>query len=121
MPEYDFAATMREEVEQLRREIGAPDLRAGLSEMAQRFQVSEEEALAALWRASKRHGETLSVFVGELRGQFEREAAQASGAAGTADASGAAGVSDSASAEKAAAGAENAAASGAGTAGGAGA
>ena len=82
MPEYDFAATMREEVEQLRREIGAPDLRAGLSEMAQRFQVSEEEALAALWRASKRHGETLSVFVGELRGQFEREAAQSAGAAG---------------------------------------
>ncbi|HEX2515998.1 MAG TPA: hypothetical protein VH257_14925 [Chloroflexota bacterium] len=85
MPEYDFAATMREEVEQLRREIGAPDLRAGLSEMAQRFQVSEEEALAALWRASKRHGETLSVFVGELRGQFEREAAQAAGAAGVSD------------------------------------
>jgi Flp pilus assembly protein TadB len=89
MPEYDFAATMREEVEQLRREIGAPDLRAGLSEMAQRFQVSEEEALAALWRASKRHGETLSVFVGELRGQFEREAAQAAGAAGAAGGAGA--------------------------------
>jgi hypothetical protein len=102
MPEYDFAATMREEVEQLRREIGAPDLRAGLSEMAQRFQVSEEEALAALWRASKRHGETLSVFVGELRGQFEREAAQAAGAAGAAGAPGAAGVTDTASAETAA-------------------
>jgi len=102
MPEYDFAATMREEVEQLRREMGAPDLRPALSEMAQRFQVTEEEALAALWRASKRHGETLSVFVGELRAQFEREAAQAAGApgasgaaataAGTAGAPGAAGA-----------------------------
>jgi Flp pilus assembly protein TadB len=81
MPEYDFAATMREEVEQLRREIGAPDVRPALNEMAQRFQVSEDEALAALWRASKRHGETLSVFIGELRAQFEREAAQTAGGA----------------------------------------
>jgi Flp pilus assembly protein TadB len=92
MPEYDFAATMREEVEQLRRETGAPDLRPALSEMAQRFQVTEEEALAALWRASKRHGETLSVFIGELRAQFEREAAQAAGVSGAAGAGGAGGA-----------------------------
>jgi hypothetical protein len=75
MAEYDFAATVREEVEQLRRELTVEDLRPALSEMAGRFGVSEAEALAALWRASKRHGETLLVFAGELKAQFEREAA----------------------------------------------
>jgi hypothetical protein len=76
MPEYDFAATMQEEVEQLRRELAAPEVRPALTEMARRFETSEEEALAALWRASKRHGETLAVFAGELKAQFEREAAE---------------------------------------------
>jgi len=33
-------------------------------------------ALAALWRASKRHGETLPVFLSELRTQHEREVAR---------------------------------------------
>jgi hypothetical protein len=75
MPEYDFAATMRQEVEQLRRELASEDVRPALTELARRFGASEEEALAALWRASKRHGETLAVFAGELKAQFEREAA----------------------------------------------
>jgi hypothetical protein len=78
MPEYDFAATVREEVEQLRRELADPDVPPALREMAQRFGTSEPEALAALWRASKRHGETLAVFAGELRAQFEREHAAGS-------------------------------------------
>jgi hypothetical protein len=99
MPDYDFAATMREEVEQLRRETSAPELRPALAEMAQHFQVSEEEALAALWRASKRHGETIAVFIGELRTQFEREAAQATGA--TAGAAGASGSESAAGAARA--------------------
>jgi hypothetical protein len=88
MPEYDFAATMQEEVEQLRRELAAPEVRPALTEMARRFGTSEEEALAALWRASKRHGETLAVFSGELKAQFEREAAAGAdeAAAGTDDA-----------------------------------
>ena len=76
MPEYDFAATMRQEVEQLRRELAAPEVRPALTEMARRFGTSGEETLAALWRASKRHGETLAVFAGELKAQFEREAAE---------------------------------------------
>jgi hypothetical protein len=75
MPEYDFAATVREEVEQLRRELAAPEVGPALQEMGQHFGISREEALAALWRASKRHGETLAVFAGELRAQFEREQA----------------------------------------------
>lgn len=80
MPEYDFAATMREEVEQLRRELVSPDVRPAVAELARRFGTSDDEALAALWRASKRHGETLAVFASELRGQLEREsAATASG------------------------------------------
>ena len=76
MPEYDFAATMRQEVEQLRRELAGEDVRPALGEIARRFGASEEEALAALWRASKRHGETIAVFIGELKAQFEREAAE---------------------------------------------
>ena len=96
MPEYDFAATMREEVEQLRREIGAPDLRPALSEMAQRFQVSEEEALAALWRASKRHGETLSRLCRASCGRSSSGKRRSAG--GDAAPSGAAGAPASASA-----------------------
>jgi hypothetical protein len=90
MPEYDFAATVREEVEQLRRELASPEVRPALDEMARRFGTSEEEALAALWRASKRHGETLLAFAGELRAQFEREAAE--GEAGDAGSAGEAGA-----------------------------
>lgn len=75
MPDYDFAATVREEVAQLRRELALPTTMSAVQALAQRFGVTEGEALAVLWRASKRHGETLTVFAGELQGQFEREAA----------------------------------------------
>ncbi|MGH2350869.1 MAG: hypothetical protein ACRDI2_05785 [Chloroflexota bacterium] len=81
MPEYDFATTVREELEQLTKELATPNTGEAIREMAQRFGASEPEMLAALWRASKRHGETLLVFAGELRAQFERETAAATGAA----------------------------------------
>jgi Flp pilus assembly protein TadB len=83
MPEYDFAATVKEEVAQLERELAAADVLPALPEMAQRFGVSEGAILAALWRACKRHGETLSVFLGELRAQFAREAAEGGPSAGS--------------------------------------
>ncbi|HEX2033932.1 MAG TPA: hypothetical protein VHS99_07090 [Chloroflexota bacterium] len=79
MPEYNFAATVQEEIAQLSRELGAEEVRQAIHEMAQRFGTADDVILAALWRASKRHGETLTVFVDELRGQFERETAAAEG------------------------------------------
>jgi hypothetical protein len=77
MPEYDFAASVREELEQLRKELAAPGLDDALAELGPRFAADERELLPALWRASKRHGETLTVFAGELKQQFAREAARA--------------------------------------------
>ena len=41
------------------------------------------ETLAALWRASKRHGETLGVFLQDLNQQHERDIARQSEGAGT--------------------------------------
>jgi hypothetical protein len=83
MPEYDFAASVREELDQLRKELTAPGLGDALTELGPRFAADERELLPALWRASKRHGETLTVFAGELRQQFAREAARAGEAGGT--------------------------------------
>jgi hypothetical protein len=82
MPEYDFAASVREELDQLGRELAAPAIQDGLAEMGRRFGVGERELLPALWRASKRHGETLTTFIDELRNQFAREAARATGDTG---------------------------------------
>jgi len=77
MPEYDFFRTVREELNQLQKELAAPGVRDLITSIAARLGVSHEEALAALWRASKRHGETLAVFGTELHSQFERETARA--------------------------------------------
>ena len=79
MPEYDFATGVREELEQLRKELAAPGTAEAVRALAQRFNAGEHEMLAALWRASKRHGETLTVFAGELNAQFQREAPAATG------------------------------------------
>ena len=76
MPEYAFVASVRQEVEQLTAELAAPDVSQGIDEVAQRLGTPREVALAALWRASKRHGETLSVFLHELHNQHEREVAR---------------------------------------------
>ncbi len=78
MPEYDFYATVKGDLDQLTKEMDADGLDDGIDAVAKRLGVPRERALAALWRASKRHGETLSVFVGELKGQDEREAARTS-------------------------------------------
>jgi molybdopterin converting factor small subunit len=77
MPEYDFFATVRNELQALRQELAAAGVREMIAEVAQRLGASEEETLAAMWRASKRHGETMAVFSQELRNQFAREAARA--------------------------------------------
>jgi hypothetical protein len=76
MPIYDFVATVQEEVRQLRRELVDPEVRPALRDVAQRLGITEEEALAVVWRASKRHGETIGVFAGELQAQYAREAAE---------------------------------------------
>lgn len=81
MPVYDFVLSVREELEQLERELSKPEVRKGLKRVSQRLASAEDVTVAALWRASKRHGETLSVFITELDQQFERETAAASGAA----------------------------------------
>jgi hypothetical protein len=38
--------------------------------------VSEQHAFAAFWRASKRHGESLQAFAGEIRDQQQRQLAE---------------------------------------------
>lgn len=78
MPEYDFYATVKADLDQLTKEMDAEDLSAGIDAVAKRLGVPRERALAALWRASKRHGETLSVFLSELKQQDERETARQS-------------------------------------------
>lgn len=78
MPEYDFYATVKADLDQLTKEMDAEDLSAGIDAVAKRLGVPRERALAALWRASKRHGETLSVFLSELKQQDERETARKS-------------------------------------------
>jgi hypothetical protein len=75
MPEYDFFANVRTDIDLLRNEMSVPGVEEMVREVARRAGVNEREALAALWRTSKRHGETLGVFAGELRDQFERETA----------------------------------------------
>jgi hypothetical protein len=75
MPEYDFMNNVRGDIELLRKEMSAPGVEEMIREVAQRTGASEREALAALWRTSRRHGETLGVFVAELRDQFARETA----------------------------------------------
>jgi hypothetical protein len=78
MPEYNFINSVREEVELIRQELaqsGTPEM---IDEVAQRLGASREETLAALWRASKRHGETLTVFLRDLRQQHERDVARQS-------------------------------------------
>ena len=79
MPEYDFFGTLREELAQLRRELDAAGVRETVLSLSQRFNTRQDEMLAALWRSSKRHGETLAVFGRELAAQTEREAARQSG------------------------------------------
>ena len=76
MPEYDFYATVRADLAQLEKELDAEGVSEGLDAVATRLGVSRERALGAIWRSSKRHGETLSVFVGELKAQTERETAR---------------------------------------------
>lgn len=77
MPEYDFFRTVREDLSELGKELAMPGVREAVDTFADRFGVERDLALAALWRMSKRHGETLSTFVAELNDQAQREAAQA--------------------------------------------
>lgn len=81
MPDYDFYASLREDLARVQQEIGAPGVRDAVREIAQRAGAGEPETLAALWRTSKRHGETLAVFAQELRNQLQRETASGGEAA----------------------------------------
>jgi hypothetical protein len=81
MPEYNFINSVREELEQIRQEVADANTRATIDEVARRLGANYDETLAALWRASKRHGETLAVFLQDLQQQHERDVArQAEGA-----------------------------------------
>jgi hypothetical protein len=79
MPEYDFYASVKADLEQLSKELDADGVSGSIDAAAQRLGVPRERALAALWRASKRHGEALSVFLSELGQQDERERARKAG------------------------------------------
>ncbi len=77
MPEYDFYATVRSDLEQLQKELAAEGVGERIDALVGRFGVSRDLALAAIWRSSRRHGETLAVFVNELAEQDQRTAARA--------------------------------------------
>ena len=79
MPEYDFYATVRSDLAQLEKELDAEGVDDGIDTVAAHLGVPRERALAALWRGSKRHGEALSVFIGELKQQTERETTRQTG------------------------------------------
>jgi molybdopterin converting factor small subunit len=75
MAEYDFFATLREELNQIEREADGPGVHDAVRDFAQATGTTEARALAAFWRASKRHGESLEAFATEVREQRERELA----------------------------------------------
>lgn len=77
MPEYDFEARIREEIEPLQRELAEPGVREDLARQATRFSLPPDEFLAALFRGARRTGYTLRVMLDELAHQQEREAAAA--------------------------------------------
>jgi len=78
MPEYDFYATVKSDLDQLTKELDAEGVSERIDSLASRLGVSRERALAAAWRSSKRHGETMAVFLEELKQQDERETARKS-------------------------------------------
>jgi hypothetical protein len=84
MPNYDFMGAVREEIRLLQQELEPPAVADSVREVAARTGADERVVLAALWRTSKRHGETLAVFATELTDQFQREAAAATSGAGAA-------------------------------------
>ena len=77
MPEYDFYATVKNDLDQLQKELDADGVGDRIDVLAQRLGVAREVARGALWRSSRRHGETLGVFVRELAEQDLRETARA--------------------------------------------
>jgi hypothetical protein len=78
MPEYDFYATVRSDLDQLQKELAEEGVQGSVDKLAERLGVPSPVALAAAWRASKRHGETLGVFLSELGAQTQRETARQS-------------------------------------------
>lgn len=75
MAEYDFFATIREELNQLKREVDGVGVSDEVHALASAHGVSAQIAFAAMWRASKRHGQSLEAFAKEMRDQHERERA----------------------------------------------
>lgn len=73
--QYDFVARVREEVELLQRELGESGVSEGIRAMAERLQLPDGLALAALYRSAKRSGYTLKLLTEELKRQLEAEAA----------------------------------------------
>lgn len=75
MADYDFLLALREELNQIVREADAPGVADAVRAFATASGVSEQHAFAAFWRASKRHGESLEAFAGEVRDQHQRQLA----------------------------------------------
>ncbi|HEU5318271.1 MAG TPA: hypothetical protein VFX49_19320 [Chloroflexota bacterium] len=76
MPEYDFYASVKADLDQLSKELDVEGVSDAIDAAAKRLGIPRERALAAIWRASKRHGESVSVFLSELKQQDERERAR---------------------------------------------
>ena len=77
---YDYVRHLREEFALLELELKEKGVEEGLAEVARRFSVSKEAALAAVHRASKRSGYTAQVFIEQLKQQLEAEKNKAGGA-----------------------------------------
>ncbi|MSQ32863.1 MAG: hypothetical protein EXR60_00305 [Dehalococcoidia bacterium] len=78
---YDYIRHLREEFALLELELKEKGVAEGLAEVAQRFSVSPELALAAVHRASKRSGYNMRLFIEQFKQQVEAEKRAPGGAA----------------------------------------
>lgn len=73
--QYDFAGRVREEVDVIEKELAEPGVADGVRATAERLQLPADLALAALFRAAKRSGYTLRVFLEEVNRQLDAQSA----------------------------------------------
>jgi hypothetical protein len=71
--QHDYIARVREEVANLERELAEAGARDDLNAIAGRLGLPSDLAIAAVFRAGRRSGLTLSLMVKELAAQLDRE------------------------------------------------
>lgn len=71
--QHDYIARVREEVTDLERELAETGTREALAVVAARLAVPSDLALAAIFRAGRRSGLTLSLMIKELAAQLDRQ------------------------------------------------